>query len=80
MRSEAPYPIIHRLMDMRDPDKIRLVLELDRRADPIQGRLTAPDGHDTPFRGWLLLTALIESARKGTLDHAGGGAVADRPD
>lgn len=58
-------------------DTIRLVIELDRGAEPIKGRVTAAGGHDTPFRGWLLLTALIESARIDTPDDGGGGASRD---
>jgi hypothetical protein len=77
MRSDARAPIIRRMMDTRAGDPIRLVIEPDRGAEPIAGRLTAPDGHDVPFRGWLLLTTLIESARNVALDHAGVGASSD---
>jgi hypothetical protein len=77
MRSDARAAIIRRMMDTRGGDPIRLVIELDRGAEPIEGRLTAPYGHDVPFRGWLLLTTLIESARNDALDHAGAGASSD---
>lgn len=74
MRSRARAAILHGVMDTHARDPIRLVLELDCGAEPIAGRLTAPDGDATPFRGWLLLATLIESARKDAPGQAGRGA------
>ena len=42
------------------------MLELEPDHEPIQGKLIEPDAQPTPFRGWLALTALIESARTKT--------------
>jgi hypothetical protein len=83
MRSPVRPAKLHAMVDMRASETIRLAIELERGAEPIEGRLTAPDGHEVPFRGWLLLTTLIESARNDGLDPAGPGAshdpACDRP-
>jgi hypothetical protein len=45
---------------------IRLVIELERFLDPIEGTLTEPATHASRrFRGWIALSALIEAARSG---------------
>ena len=77
MRSHALLGDHPRMTHGHAADTIRLVIELDRGAEPIKGRVMAPGGHETPFRGWLLLTTLIESARVDSPDHAGGGASLD---
>jgi hypothetical protein len=41
--------------------KINLALELHVADDALTGRVTAADGTDTDFSGWLGLVATIES-------------------
>jgi hypothetical protein len=40
---------------------ITLALELQVADDALTGRVTAPDGTDTDFSGWLGLVATIEA-------------------
>lgn len=40
---------------------LTLRLELEPRADPISGRLSADDGTTRPFHGWLELAAALEA-------------------
>jgi hypothetical protein len=47
-----------------DRDSVRLVIELSNAGDPIEGTLIEPSSHAGRFRGWLALTALIESTRR----------------
>jgi hypothetical protein len=47
-----------------DRDSVRLVIELSDGSDPIEGTLIEPSSHAGSFRGWLALTALIESTRQ----------------
>jgi hypothetical protein len=42
---------------------MRVVIEIDSAADPIEGAVIEPGQAATRFRGWLQLTALIERAR-----------------
>ena len=46
---------------MTDPARLRLVLELVRGSDPIEGSLTDPTGVGRPFRGWLGLASALEA-------------------
>ena len=48
---------------MPDAALVTLVLELERGADPIAGRLTADDGAAWSFTGWLQLTEALEEAK-----------------
>jgi hypothetical protein len=41
--------------------QITLALELQVADDALTGRVTAPDGTDTDFSGWLGLVATIEA-------------------
>jgi len=41
---------------------VRVVLDLDRGADPVAGTLTDDSGAATPFTGWVGLTRAIELA------------------
>jgi hypothetical protein len=62
---------------MDDPGTVKLELELDRRTEPIAGRLHQLDGTVAEFVGWLELTQVLESVRaasEGRLD-AGGRAA-----
>jgi hypothetical protein len=52
-------------MQNRQDRPIRLVIEVEGSADPIEGTLTEPATHASRFRGWLALSALIEAARSG---------------
>jgi hypothetical protein len=52
------------MTDTRHPTTIRLVIELTGDQDPIEGELIKPEPHASHFRGWLALTALIETVRK----------------
>lgn len=40
----------------------RLVLELERGAEPIAGWIQAPDGATWPFVGWVMLVHALEAA------------------
>ena len=44
-----------------EPRNITLALEHRRADDALTGRVTAADGKDTVFSGWLGLVATIES-------------------
>jgi hypothetical protein len=59
------------------PGAIRLVidLDLDREGEPISGELVEPPDSAGLFRGWLILTALIEQARQ----QAAKGSALDEP-
>ncbi len=52
--------------------KINLALELHVADDALTGRVTAADGTDTQFSGWLGLVATIEAllAEKAIGEHA----------
>ncbi len=45
------------------PTAIRIVIDLDANTDPIEGALIEPERHASVFRGWLALTALLETVR-----------------
>jgi hypothetical protein len=47
-------------MERREGDRIALTLELDRDAEPISGRLVAPDGSGEEFVGWLGLGTALQ--------------------
>jgi hypothetical protein len=69
----------------RGAARVRIVIELERDREPIEGEVTAPPAQATHFRGWLSLTALIEAARltappgqsSGTFPDAGRSGLAD---
>lgn len=42
------------------PDPLRLELQLEPAADPIQGHVIV-DGVSRPFTGWLALSLILES-------------------
>jgi hypothetical protein len=44
-----------------DSQQITLALRLQVADDALTGRVTAPDGTDTEFSGWLGLVATIEA-------------------
>jgi hypothetical protein len=44
-------------------EQLRLQLELDRKSDPIEGRLTTQQGRTITFTGWLELMSALEHAR-----------------
>ena len=46
------------------PAPVRVLLELDLEAQPIEGNLGRPGGPSTPFVGWLGLTAALEGLRR----------------
>lgn len=46
-----------------DAAPIRVWLECDLDADPIEGTLTKPEGTHRSFTGWLGLTAALERLR-----------------
>ena len=48
---------------MRDADRLKLVLQLDRGAEPISGQLVREDRTSSQFVGWLELTRAIEDAQ-----------------
>jgi hypothetical protein len=63
---------------MPAPDRARLTIDFDLRADPIAGVVHDASGHGEPFAGWMALTRAIER----TLDaarRAGQGIPADPP-
>jgi hypothetical protein len=62
---------------MDDPSAVRLELELDRRTEPIAGRLYQQDGTVAEFVGWLELAQVLESARAASEQRpdSGGPAV-----
>jgi hypothetical protein len=45
-------------------ERLRLQLELDRKSDPIEGRLTTQQGRTITFTGWLELMSALEHARE----------------
>ena len=51
------------------PPTIRIVIDLERDSDPIEGTLLEPEFHASSFRGWLALAALIETIRTPGPDH-----------
>lgn len=48
---------------------IRIVIDLERDTDPIEGMLLEPEFHASSFRGWLALAALIETIRTPSRIH-----------
>ena len=48
-----------------EPRNINLALELRLADDALTGRVTAADGNETDFSGWLGLVATIESLLAG---------------
>jgi hypothetical protein len=48
-----------------EPLNINLALELRLADDALTGRVTAADGNETDFSGWLGLVATIESLLAG---------------
>lgn len=46
---------------------LRMVLEVDRRSEPIEGRLLAPEDAARPFVGWLGLIQVLDAALCTTL-------------
>jgi hypothetical protein len=57
-----------------EPERVRLLLEIDPDEEPIAGKLTGPSGEVVPFHGWIALTALLESSRTTALDARPGVA------
>lgn len=51
------------------PPTIRIVIDLERDTDPIEGMLLEPEFHASSFRGWLALAALIETIRTPSRIH-----------
>jgi hypothetical protein len=49
------------MLRLVEPRNITLALELRLADDALTGRVTAADGKDTDFSGWLGLVATIES-------------------
>lgn len=47
-----------------DRDRTRIVIEIERDSDPIEGRLLEPEAEAQVFKGWLSLTALLDAARQ----------------
>lgn len=52
---------------MNESGLVRLELELDPTADPVEGWLVVGDGEREPFTGWIQLAAALERARAGAL-------------
>jgi hypothetical protein len=68
-----------RVHDRHDLGQARLVILLERAADPIEGDVLEPRALARHFRGWLALASLIESAR--AQEEAQGSSEADsRPE
>ena len=63
MRNASQDVTLSRCMDSHSPTAIRIVIDLDARTDPIEGTLIEPERHASVFRGWLALTALLETVR-----------------
>jgi hypothetical protein len=59
------------------PEQVRLVIDVRRGLDPIEGELIEPRALKRHFRGWLALAGLIESARADPDVH---GSVRARSD
>ena len=53
------------MMRSVEPRNINLALELRLADDALTGRVTAADGKETDFSGWLGLVATIESLLAG---------------
>jgi hypothetical protein len=49
---------------MAQSPSLRIVVELDRNAGPIAGRVTVGEAAAQRFTGWLELCALLEDARR----------------
>jgi hypothetical protein len=49
-------------------DPRRVALELLPCSDPIAGTITGPDGHITPFVGWMELVGAIDRVHATTAD------------
>lgn len=47
-----------------DSAHTRIVIEIERDTDPIEGRLLEPESEAQAFKGWLSLTALLDAARQ----------------
>ncbi len=58
--------------DALDVEPLRISLEIERRAEPITGRLTLEGDGPRGFAGMLELIALIDGRRR-ECDGAGGG-------
>lgn len=58
------------LGDLTDQSPVKIILEIDRAADPITGRLQRKDGPIAEFTGWLELTQALEAAMR---DATGAG-------
>jgi hypothetical protein len=64
------------LAAMPQPDRIRLLVDVERVESSINGRLVAPDGVDHEFYGWTALASAIEAAIDGSaLDPRTAAAV-----
>jgi hypothetical protein len=49
-------------------DSLRLMLEVERDADPIRGTLTDPEGHERPYVGWVALISALDELRAATAE------------
>jgi hypothetical protein len=63
MRSTTQGVTLLQMHDQHSPPAIRIVIDLDADTDPIEGTLIEPERHASAFRGWLALTALLETVR-----------------
>lgn len=57
------------------PVTVVLELEIEIGAEPIQGRLVAPERGEQRFRGWLALSAMIVAV----VDETAGQGTAPNP-
>jgi hypothetical protein len=47
---------------MSTTGRLRLTIEVERGLEPIEGRLVPGRGPGQPFRGWIELVSVIETA------------------
>jgi hypothetical protein len=57
---------------MPNSRRVRITLEVDPRAEPIQGQLAREGELPQLFWGWMELTSAIETARTAAFDAPGG--------
>ena len=65
------------LAAMPQPDRIRLLVDVERVESSIDGRLVAPDGVGHEFYGWTALASAIEAAIDGSAAAPGPVAAGE---
>ena len=60
---------------MPHPRRVRITLEVDPHAEPIQGHLVREGQRPQLFWGWIELTSAIETARTAASDAPEEGLV-----